>query len=372
MINPKYFIDCLAGHGIDFYAGVPDSLLKDFCAYVDDHGEANKHIITANEGNAIAMASGYYMATGKSAVVYLQNSGLGNIINPLTSLADKEVYSTPMLLIVGWRGEPNMKDEPQHVKQGRITAKQLELLEIPYQILDSESDAKKLAEWARVEMETTCAPVAFLVKKNTFASYKSIRKAVGKAILGREAALNALLSLIGDAAVVSTTGKTSREVFELRVSRNEPQRDFLTVGGMGHTLSLALGVAIGNPAKNIVCLDGDGSVLMHLGALPIVGSMAPRNLTHVLLNNGAHESVGGQPTVGDKIDFQAIAFACGYKDYAVANTLDELEAAWHKLASQAGPVMLEVRITTGSRDNLGRPTSTPIENKRAFMDWVAQ
>lgn len=372
MIAPKEFVDSLAAQSMDYFVGVPDSLLKDFCAYVDDHGEADKHTITANEGNAIAMASGYHMATGKCGIVYLQNSGLGNIINPLTSLADKDVYSTPMLLIIGWRGEPGVKDEPQHVKQGRITAKQLELLEIPYQVLDKSSDVKKLTSWASAEMAATGAPVAFLVKKGAFARYNSTRKATMRATLGREAALNALMPLMADAAVVSTTGKTSREVFELRVARNEPQRDFLTVGGMGHTLSIALGVAMGNPNKKVVCIDGDGSALMHLGALPITGSVAPKNLTHVLLNNGAHESVGGQPTVGDTTDFKAIALASGYKDYAVASTLEELEAAWATLAAKPGPVMLEVRITTGSRADLGRPTSTPIENKDAFMDWVAQ
>ncbi|SFG78556.1 phosphonopyruvate decarboxylase [Neptunomonas qingdaonensis] len=372
MIAPKHFVDSLAKQGIDYYAGVPDSLLKDFCAYVDDHGASGKHIITANEGNAVGLAAGYHMATGKCPLVYLQNSGLGNIINPLTSIADKEVYSIPMLLVIGWRGEPDVKDEPQHVKQGRITAEQLDLLEIPYKIVDESCDAEELAAWAKGTLEQTSAPVAFLVKKGAFSTYKSQRKVTMGSSLGRETALNALLPLIGDACVVSTTGKTSREVFELRAQRNEAQRDFLTVGGMGHTLSIGLGVAMGQPDKQVVCIDGDGSVLMHLGALPIVGSIAPSNLVHVLLNNAAHESVGGQPTVADTTDFKAIAFASGYAAYAIASTLEGLTNAWHELAAQNGPVMLEVRIANGSRDDLGRPTSTPIENKQAFMNWVAR
>lgn len=372
MIDPEIFINSLAGQGMDFYVGVPDSLLKDFCAYVDDHGAAGKYTITANEGNAVAMATGYHMATGKHAVVYLQNSGLGNIINPITSIADKEVYSIPMLLIVGWRGEPNVKDEPQHIKQGRITPAQLELLEIPYKIVDKSSNAEDLALWAKETLNKTNAPVALLVKKDAFANYKSQRKAAMDSSLVRETALDALLPLIGDACVVSTTGKTSREVFELRAKRNEEQRDFLAVGGMGHALSIALGVAMGEPNKKVVCLDGDGSVLMHLGALPIVGSIAPANLVHVLLNNAAHESVGGQPTVAGVVDFKAIALASGYIDYAVASTIEEIATAWEQLTIQKGPVLFEIRITIGSRDDLGRPTSTPLENKQAFMAWVSK
>lgn len=370
MIDPKGFVDALAEQRIDFYAGVPDSLLKDFCAYVDDHGKPGQHVITANEGNAVAMASGYHMATGKSAVVYLQNSGLGNTINPLTSIADKEVYQTPMLLVLGWRGEPGVKDEPQHIKQGRITPEQLELLEIPYRVVAADSDPQELARWSRDLLDETGAPVALLVKKGAFAGYKSQRKPATDATLLREAALDVLLELAGDAAIVSTTGKTSREVFELRVAREDKQRDFLTVGGMGHTASIALGAAMGQPDKPVVCIDGDGSALMHLGALPIIGSLQPANFTHVLLNNAAHESVGGQPTVADRTDFRAIALASGYNAYAVASTPEELNTAWAQLADEPGPVMLEVRITSGSRSDLGRPTSTPRENKQAFMEWL--
>lgn len=372
MIDPKRFVVSLATVGLDFFAGVPDSLLKDFCACVDDNVTPNRHVITANEGNAVAMASGYHMATGNSAVVYLQNSGLGNTINPLTSIADYEVYQTPMLLVIGWRGEPDVKDEPQHIKQGRITPGQLELLEIPYRIVDATSDPQALAAWSGEQLNKTGAPVALLVRKGAFAGYKSQRKYSGKGTLLREEALNELLGLAGDAAIVSTTGKTSREVFELRVARGEVQRDFLTVGGMGHTASIALGVALGQPHKAVVCIDGDGSVLMHMGALPIIGSLAPGNLTHVLLNNASHESVGGQPTVGDRTDFQAIALASGYCAYEAASSLEELREAWEKLRTRNGPAMLEVRIATGSRTDLGRPSSTPRENKQAFMEWLAR
>lgn len=372
MIAPKLFVDCLSAININFFAGVPDSLLKDFCAYIDDNSEADQHVITANEGNAVALAAGYYMATGKSAGVYMQNSGLGNTVNPLTSIADSEVYKTPMLMVIGWRGEPGVKDEPQHVKQGRITEGQLQLLEIPYKIVDSSSDPEVVAQWSDEKLKETGGPVALLVKKGAFEKYKSNREPVAYGTMKREEALNEVLELAGDSAIISTTGKTSREVFELRVSRNEEQRDFLTVGGMGHTSSIALGAALGNPKKSVVCIDGDGSLLMHMGALPVTGSLSPRNFTHVLLNNAAHESVGGQPTVGDRTDFKAIAIASGYQSYEVADNVDDLKSAWHRLQKENGPVMLEVRIKTGSRDDLGRPTSTPLENKQAFMDWLAK
>ncbi len=373
MIHPKQFVDSLAAVEIDFFAGVPDSLLKDLCAYIDDNSQLKKHVITANEGNAVALASGYFMATGKSVAVYLQNSGMGNAINPLTSIADSEVYKIPMLLIIGWRGEPGVKDEPQHIKQGRITPEQLSLLEIPYQVVDDASDMNTLATWVRQQLNWAAAPIALLVKKGTFAPYKSQRKSLAAATLKREDALAELLRLSEGSAIISTTGLTSRELFELRVARGETQRDFLTVGGMGHTASIALGVAIGQPNKSVVCIDGDGSVLMHMGALPIIGSLEPRNFIHILINNGAHESVGGQPTVGNRTDFGAIALASGYRDYAVVTNINELRNAWFRLGSkQVGPVMIEVKITSSSRSDLGRPTSTPLENKQAFMNWLAK
>jgi phosphonopyruvate decarboxylase len=367
MIAPESLFDGLRRRGIGMFVGVPDSLLKSFCAYVADHGSRSEHIIAANEGNAVAIAVGYHLATGKLGAVYLQNSGLGNTINPLTSLADADVYRVPLLLIIGWRGEPGVKDEPQHVKQGRITKAQLDLLEIPYQVLQADSDVDAVLESVFESARTTNAPVALLVRQDTFSNYK-LRQKASATEFQREDALRQLLALAhADDLFVSTTGKTSREVFELRVERKEAQRDFLTVGGMGHTSSIALGVALGNPRKRVICLDGDGSMLMHMGAMPIIGSMKPSNLIHVLLNNAAHESVGGQPTVAGEIDVAAIARATGYTAYAVATDRASLAAAWATLAGSSGPVLLEVRISIGSRDNLGRPSSTPEENKRAFM-----
>lgn len=371
MIDPKIFYTDLQAAGVHLFAGVPDSLLKHFCAYVDDHGRPGQHIITANEGNAVALAAGYHLTTGRIAAVYMQNSGLGNTINPLTSLADPQVYKIPILLIIGWRGEPGVKDEPQHIKQGAITPAQLDLLGIPYYVMQADTSSTEIITAAINKLAVTGAPVALLIRKGTFASYKSQRKLKNPSSLKREDALRELLKLTSDSLVISTTGKTSREVYELRVERGEAQRDFLTVGSMGHTSSIALGAALGCPEKLVVCVDGDGSTLMHLGALPIIGDVAPKNLVHVLLNNAAHESVGGQPTVAGHLDFEAITLACGYKRYLQASDEEGIREAWTQLQDNNGPVFLEIKITTGSRADLGRPASTPEENKKAFMAAAA-
>lgn len=371
MIDCKLFYDALTDRGVSFYAGVPDSLLANFCAYLDDHGDPENHVITANEGNAIALAMGYHMATSNIAAVYMQNSGLGNAINPITSLADADVYRVPMLLIIGWRGESGFPDEPQHVKQGRITTRQLDLLEIPYWVLSAETDVGNTLDAAFSEIKKRNAPVAIVVRKDTFSRYKSRRRHEAASSLGREDALRCLLELSEPAdLLISTTGKTSRELFELRVQRGEAQRDFLTVGGMGHTASIALGIAIGQPRRRVLCLDGDGSLLMHMGAMPVIAKLAPRHFIHVLLNNAAHESVGGQATAADRVDFRSLAMAAGYKGCAQASDVEELKLAWQQISSVEGPVLLEIKIRCGSRDDLGRPTSTAEQNKWAFMETM--
>ncbi len=368
MIDPKYFFDAINERGVGFFAGVPDSLLADFCAYVEDQVGRKRHLITANEGNAVALAIGYHMATGKYAAVYMQNSGLGNTINPLTSLADTEVYKVPMLLIIGWRGEPGIKDEPQHTKQGRITLEQLNVLEIPYWVIDSATDVSKVLDESFNAIRARNAPAALVIRKNTFKNYKSQKKESAISSLMRESALELLLSMCGPSdLIVSTTGKTSRELSELREKNRQPQSDFLTVGGMGHASSIALGVAIGQPQKRIICLDGDGALLMHMGAMPVISEYKPEKFIHVLLNNGTHESVGGQATSANKIDFCALSNAVGYAGYAVANDELSLREAWESLTDKSGPVLLEIKIKNGSRENLGRPKSSAEQNKIAFM-----
>lgn len=371
MVRPADFCEALKARGITFFTGVPDSLLQNLCAYLSDHNRPGEHIIAANEGNAVAMAAGHYLATGRPGAVYMQNSGLGNTVNPLTSLADREVYRIPVLLIIGWRGEPGVKDEPQHVKQGRITTGQLELLEIPFRILEADSVLGAVLDDVLSDLEREKAPVAIVVRKDTFSNHESHRKVRQRTTFKREAALRMVLSLAGAKdIVIATTGKTSREVFEIRAEGGEGQWDFLTVGSMGHTSSLALGVALGKPERRVICLDGDGSLLMHMGALAIIGSLKPTNFVHVLLNNASHESAGGQPTVADRIDFENVAMACGYSCYHKATDAASLSRCWQQLEDQKGAAMLEVVVSKGSRKDLGRPTATPEQNKRAFMEHI--
>lgn len=371
MIQPEAFFHTLKQHQIEMYFGVPDSLLANLCAYVEDVQPAHQHRITANEGNALAMAAGYHLASGKVAAVYLQNSGLGNLVNPLTSLTDAEVYKIPALLIIGWRGEPDVKDEPQHIKQGRITPALLDLLSVPYLILDATSNYQQQLQQAILQIQQHQSPVALLVRNGAFANYSSAQISPVASAMKREEALIAVLAnLTGDEAVIATTGKTSREVFELRKQRGEAQRDFLTVGAMGHTSSIALGVAMAQPQRSVVCIDGDGSMLMHLGAMAIIGSVAPANFLHLVLNNQSHESVGGQPTVAGEINIGALATSLNYKNYFKASTASEVASAIQHTKQLTGPVLLEVLIARGSRDDLGRPDSTAEQNKAVFMRHI--
>lgn len=368
MIAASNFVALLGKHGVDFFTGVPDSLLKDLCAYIDDAIPSSSHIITANEGNAIALAAGRFLGSGKPSVVYMQNSGLGNVVNPLTSLADPEVYAIPMMLVIGWRGQPGVKDEPQHVKQGRITPDMLKALEIPFWTLDANSDIEAVLEQACAEMKARHAPVALLVSAGTFAPYKKA-ETPQQYTLSREVAIQEIVSTLGASdLVVATTGHISRELYEFRIKSGQSvEKDFLTVGSMGHTATIALGLALSQPTRRVVCLDGDGSLLMHMGGLAVIGSIAPQNLLHVVLNNGAHDSVGGQPTVGFHADFRKIAAACGYKGVAYAEDVASLKGQMAELAQAQGPLLLEVRVARGARKDLGRPKSSPIENRETFM-----
>jgi phosphonopyruvate decarboxylase len=373
MIHPKDFFSALNCRDVGFYVGVPDSLLANFCSYVDDNGGEKQHLIAANEGNAVGLAMGYHMATGKVAVVYMQNSGLGNAVNPLTSLTDPEVYKIPMLFIVGWRGEPGYKDEPQHIKQGRVTLAQLDILDIPYLILEAKSDINTILDATFTKISERNAPVALVVRKDTFADYrpKSNGTILEKSTFEREAALDEILHLCSeDDLIITTTGKTSREIFELRVKYGQNQSDFLTVGGMGHTSSIALGLSIGQPNRRIVCIDGDGSLIMHMGSLPVIAKCRPQKFIHILLNNGTHESVGGQATSASVIKFSQLSPAVGYAGYAFAESPTELQNAWRSLDNTIGPVLLEIKIKNGSRSDLGRPTSTAEQNKLAFMKGI--
>lgn len=368
-IEPREFYEALVGEGLDLFCGVPDSLLKDLCACISDMVPAERNIITANEGNAVGIACGYHVATGKSAVVYMQNSGEGNAVNPLLSIADSDVYSIPMLLVIGWRGEPGVHDEPQHVKQGKVTCALLEAMGVPYEVLNPDGWRGQLASLLGIMREGS-RPVAAAVRKGTFAPYPFEAEDNGAPVT-REEALEALLSCLGsDDLVVSTTGKTSREVFEIRERNGQGHaNDFLTVGGMGHTSSIAYGMSLGTDA-DVWCIDGDGSFLMHMGAFPVMAQKMPSNFRYVLNVNGAHESVGGQPTVGQRIDVPAILRASGFAEVCEASKPEEIQAGVAALRAGAGRALV---ITTrqGSRSDLGRPTTTPVQNKEAMMAKIA-
>ena len=373
MVSVEKIYDTFLHHGVDFFTGVPDSLLKNICAYITDHAPRGKHIIAANEGSAVGIACGYYMASGNVPLVYMQNSGLGNTVNPLLSLADEKVYSLPLLLLVGWRGEPGTKDEPQHKKQGEVTLDLLKAMKIPFIILDTDED-EALAQIhdAVVSAKSRSIPHAIVIRKDTFGKYKLRQEALNDYPLSREEALMQVVDHLGDNdIVVSTTGKLSRELFEYRESKGQGHaRDFLTVGSMGHSSSIALGIALEKPDRRVYCLDGDGAFIMHMGAVSNIGDLSPKNYRHVLFNNSAHESVGGQPTLGFRLDIASIAKGCGYAHVLTASDKEGLSCALEKLSGLSGPVLLEIKVRIDSRDDLGRPTTTPVENKEHFMAFL--
>jgi len=373
MLNPQEFVDCLKRNGVGFFTGVPDSLLKELCSCIAHTSRSGEHVIAANEGGAVALALGYHLATGHIPLVYLQNSGLGNVVNPLLSLVDEDVYSVPMLFVIGWRGEPGVHDEPQHKKQGRVMVPMLEAMEIPYSVLGADVDhADTIVKDAVAHVRKTNGPFALVIKKGVFATYAAPPLKKSDLPLSREEAIQLVIDVLEERdVVVSTTGMPSREVYEYRTKRGSGhQRDFLTVGGMGHASQIALGIALQQPERSVYCLDGDGALLMHMGALALNGTLKPMNFKHIILNNGAHDSVGGQPTVALDIDILGLARAAGYEGVARAQTQSELRSCLRDLKCAKGPSLLEILVRCGARKDLGRPETTPVQNKDAFMEFL--
>lgn len=379
MINPEQFYSSLSNHS-SFFTGVPDSLLKELNSVILDKHPTEKHIIAANEGISVSLGIGHFIATKEIAIVYIQNSGLGNIVNPIISLANKRIYGVPMLLIIGWRGEPGLKDEPQHVTQGKIQEDLLKSLEIPYQIIDEYSDNyEEIIQESVSESYKLSSPLAILVRKNTFSEYDNPKgrnqDIQEKGILTREAAINTILKRWSntDSFFVGTTGKTSRELFELRVERGESHnRDFLTVGGMGHAISIATGISMNAHTKTIVCLDGDGSLLMHTGSLVSTATYGSKKLVHIVLNNGIHDSVGGQPTLIKNVNCCDLASSMGYKTTHKVEDDESLKKAFEITQNNSGPHFVEFLIKSGSRKNLGRPTIKPFDNLRELQQGLSK
>lgn len=368
MVDVKSFVETLKNQGIDLFTGVPDSLLKSFCAYILDTEDDVHNIIAANEGAAMGIAAGHYLATGKAACVYMQNSGIGNAVNPLLSLVDKDVYQIPVLLIIGWRGEPGVHDEPQHVKQGKVTLPLLDTMGIPYRVLSEEGEeAVRQTRQVCEDMNESGQSHAIVIRKGTLDTYSLKNKKGNLSILSRERAIEiALEEIPSKSVIVSTTGMISRELFELREKRGENhEKDFLTVGSMGHASQIALGIVLAKPIR-VVCFDGDGATLMHMGSLAIVG-----NLKHVVFNNGAHDSVGGQPTVASELSLRDIAKAVGYRHIYEACDEESLHKAMHEAVNQMGPIFVEIKVGKGARKDLGRPTTTPLQNKESLMNFLS-
>ncbi|MDB4331718.1 phosphonopyruvate decarboxylase [bacterium] len=371
MINPRRFLQACEDGGVHFFTGVPDSLMKNLCNALC--ALSSNHLIAANEGAAIGLAAGNYLATGNTPVVYLQNSGIGNTVNPLLSLADREVYGIPMLLLVGWRGQPGTSDEPQHLKQGKVLIPMLDAMEIEWDILPiDETDALTTLNNALYKCREKQGPRVILVQADSFEKSDPLPLTKDTYELTREAAIKQVAnSLNKDDIVVSTTGKASRELYEHRMSSLGVCKDFLTVGSMGHTSQIALGIAKATPNKLVYCFDGDGSLIMHLGGLPVIGQSAPKNFRHILLNNYAHESVGGQPTAARAINFPSLAKSCGYRNCETADTRELLCQALLRFRDSPGPTLLEICVSIGSRQALGRPETSPTENKKIFMEHVS-
>jgi phosphonopyruvate decarboxylase len=378
MINTTDFVDGIKNAGIEFITGVPDSLLKEICAHITQDFPPTQHIIATNEGSAVGLAMGHFLGSGKPAVVYMQNSGLGNALNPLVSLVDPKVYAIPMLLLIGWRAEldddlTQMGDEPQHKKQGLITLDILKILEIPFHIISSRTkDIKLVISNAMRNSIERSGPVALVVRKDTFKRFESLKISKEKKLLTRELAIMKVLDYLpNDASIVSTTGMISRELYEIRKENEQLLSNiFLTVGGMGHANQISAGIALSNPSKKVVCLDGDGAILMHTGGLSI--SADCDNLLHIVLNNGVHDSVGGQPTKGQKLNFVQIAEAMGYKNFELITDLDDFESRFKRVIEKRGSSFVEIRCKPGSRNNLSRPKNDLLQRKENFMKFVGK
>lgn len=372
-MNVKKLLDII---GADFYTGVPDSQLKALCNYLMNKYGINPqhHIIAANEGNCTALAAGYHLATGKVPVVYMQNSGEGNIINPVASLLNDKVYAIPVVFIIGWRGEPGIHDEPQHIYQGEVTLKLLENMGIESFVIGKDTTDEEVTEIMEKYKKVLAIgkAVAFVIRKGALYYGENV-KYENDNTMTREEVIRHIVKISGEDLIVSTTGKTSRELFEIRTANDQSHKyDFLTVGSMGHSSSIALGVAINTPNSRIWCIDGDGAVLMHMGSIAVLGAICPQNMIHVIINNGSHETVGGMPTVASKISFVAIAKGCGYPNAVCVDNFFDLDKELQAAKCKNELSLIEIKCSIGARDDLGRPTTTAIENKESFMQYLKE
>jgi len=372
-VSPNVFYQQLKEREFEFFTGIPDSLLSDFLNYLGQNHPPNQNIVAANEGTAVAIASGYHLATKKFPVVFMQNSGIGNAVNPLLSLVDPRVYKIPMLLLMGWRGEPGKKDEPQHKVQGEVMTSMMEDLNLTFEVLpDYEEGVAAALDLALYHLKTRGTPYAFLVRRRTFLKYDYIAPRENKYPLSREEAMQIILDHIGKYdAVIAAQGFTSRELLEVRQKKGfELNQDFFCLGARGHASSVAMGVAVAKPSKTVFCFEGDGAFLTHMGAASQIGSKNLQNFKHVIFNNEVHESAGGSPSVGDVVDFAELAKGCGYKFTATATSEQEVIEGIKQLRETPGPGFLEIKVKLQTRHDLRGMVSTPKQNKEQFMKFL--
>ena len=355
MVNQAQVFESLDKLGVKFFTGVPDSLLNDFCLYLVNNIPDGQHVMAANEGNAIAIAAGNYMATGNIPLVYMQNSGIGNATNPLLSLTHDCVYGIPMILVIGWRGDPSINDHAQHKKQGELTPVLMSDMDIPYEILDADDTVIDKFTWAVNKAKEISAPVALIAKKAILTQKEKKQTYADSKLMNREEAVAAVVDVLGaDAIYLGTTGRATREVHEQLIAHHiDEGHEWQNVGSMGHVSSVGLGLALARPDKRIVVFDGDAAAVMHMGALATNCRYKAGNMLHIVLNNGVNESVGGQPSAGYLIDLTTVAKACGYRTVGHAvETKEELQQIVRENQSAEMPLFIDVHVRQGIRSDM--------------------
>ena len=373
MVNQQELFDALFDMGVDFFTGVPDSLLNDFCLYMTNNLPASEHVMAANEGNAIGIAAGHFMATGKLPLVYMQNSGIGNATNPLLSLTHDCVYGIPMLLVIGWRGDPSINDHAQHKKQGELTPVLMTDMDIPYEILDDDNTVIEKFRWAANKAREISSPVALIAKKAILTQKEKKQMYPESPLMNREEAVSVVIDVFGDGAVyLGTTGRATREVHEqLKMHGVSEGHEWQNVGSMGHVSSVGLGLALARPDKKIVVFDGDAAAVMHLGAFATNCRYKAANLIHIVLNNGVNESVGGQQSAGQLIDLTGVAKSCGYRNVGHAvKTKEELQQVLKTLPGDDMPTFIDVYVRQGIRPDMPKLNIDHKAQKEALMNYL--
>ena len=366
MIEVNSLVSLLKKNNCDFFTGVPDSVLKELSIKLQNKNK-KKHIIATNEGSAVSLGIGHYLSTKRVPCIYMQNSGLSNALNPLISIAHKRVYSIPLILVIGWRGSPRIKDEPQHNIKGEITENILKLLNIKYTILRSNNDLNKFDKQIKLAKKKSSI-VACLIEQGTLTKNKKTNKKKDFYNLDKEIFLKTLLlTLKKNTKIISSTGFNSREIMYLRKKfKITNGRDFYMVGGMGHTSSVALGYSLSNK-KNVICIDGDGSLLMHLGSIKTAGTFANKNFKYILLNNNSHDSVGNQSTYANNVNFEKLSKSLGFKKfYSIKNKIN-LKKKIKTFLSEKELSFLEIKISNSKIKKLPRPTDL-LKIKKIFMN----